>query len=68
MPDRPHTEEAHKLIEYTASIGVTSFDPDSDENLDSLLARADLALYEAKANGRNQTAVFTDRNAQTAAS
>ncbi len=57
-----------KLIEYTASIGLTSFDPDSDESLDSLLARADLALYEAKANGRNQTAVFTDRNAQTAAS
>ena len=57
-----------KLIEYTASVGLTSFDPDSDENLDSLLARADLALYEAKANGRNQTAVFTDQNAQTAAS
>lgn len=57
-----------KLIEYTASIGVTSFDPESDESLDNLLARADLALYEAKANGRNQTAVFTDRNAQTAAS
>ena len=57
-----------KLIEYTASIGVTSVDPESDESLDNLLARADLALYEAKANGRNQTAVFTDRNAQTAAS
>ncbi len=57
-----------KLIEYTASIGLTSFDPNSDESLDNLLARADLALYEAKANGRNQTAVFTDRNAQNAAS
>ena len=56
------------IIEYTASIGLTSFNPGSDENIDSLLARADLALYEAKHNGRNQTAVFTDRSQRSAAS
>jgi diguanylate cyclase (GGDEF)-like protein len=46
------------IISYTASIGLTSFDPDSSDNIDDLLARADLALYQAKRSGRNQTATF----------
>jgi len=48
------------MIKYTVSIGLTSYDSDSDDNIDTLLARADSALYQAKRNGRNQTAIFVD--------
>ena len=40
-------------IGVTVSIGVTPFTP-HDMNTDVILARADLALYRAKANGRNR--------------
>ncbi len=40
-----------------ASIGV-SFYPDSDENPDELIRKADIALYEAKENGRNCFRVY----------
>jgi diguanylate cyclase (GGDEF)-like protein len=43
---------------YTVSIGVTHNHPDND-NLDTLLARADKALYQAKAQGRNRVAFTT---------
>jgi two-component system, cell cycle response regulator len=39
----------------TVSIGVAVFDPETpDPNIASLLARADLALYRAKAEGRDR--------------
>lgn len=38
----------------TVSIGVTTFDPGLAEGLESLLQRADSALYEAKRCGRNR--------------
>ncbi len=38
----------------TVSIGVTAFDPNFAESLESLLQRADSALYEAKHYGRNR--------------
>jgi diguanylate cyclase (GGDEF)-like protein len=38
----------------TVSIGVTAFDPNLAESLESLLQRADSALYEAKRYGRNR--------------
>ena len=42
-----------KVIPCTVSIGVSELLP-SDSNLDSILKRADDALYNAKHNGRNQ--------------
>ena len=43
-------------IAVTASIGVSLVDPaDSDEH--EVLKRADVALYEAKASGRNAVKV-----------
>ena len=55
-------------IRYTASIGLAEFDTDSEDGIDDLLARADLALYQAKQNGRNQTAIFNPQLDQAAAS
>ena len=40
--------------EVTASIGVTSYIARSGENYSDLEQRADIALYQAKANGRNR--------------
>ena len=40
----------------TVSIGIASHAP-GDESLDSLLARADAALYRAKENGRNRVEI-----------
>jgi diguanylate cyclase (GGDEF)-like protein len=57
-----------KAIKYTASIGLTEFDTGSKDSIDDLLARADLALYQAKHSGRNQTATFNPQLTQAAAS
>jgi diguanylate cyclase (GGDEF)-like protein/PAS domain S-box-containing protein len=43
----------------TASIGIAMHDQ-RDENPDTLMGRADLALYGAKAEGRNTFRFFTD--------
>lgn len=43
-------------VTVTASIGVTTVGPD-DTELDDLFVRADAALYEAKAAGRNNVVV-----------
>jgi diguanylate cyclase (GGDEF)-like protein len=44
----------------TVSIGVSSMVPMGDANPSTLVARADRALYDAKAAGRNQSARFKD--------
>ena len=49
----------------TASIGIAVFGEPQDTS-DELLKRVDLALYEAKASGRNALRVFDDQLAQTA--
>jgi diguanylate cyclase (GGDEF)-like protein len=54
-------------IRYTVSIGLTEFGTDSKDSIDDLLARADLALYQAKHSGRNQTAAFNPQHTQAAA-
>jgi diguanylate cyclase (GGDEF)-like protein len=55
------------IIKYTASIGLTSFAPGTSISIDELLARADLALYQAKREGRNQTSTFNPEIKQFAA-
>jgi diguanylate cyclase (GGDEF)-like protein len=46
-------------ISVTCSFGVTSMEFDV-EDPDELISRADIALYQAKALGRNQVRVWTD--------
>jgi diguanylate cyclase (GGDEF)-like protein len=58
-----HNDE---IIKYTASIGLTSFEPGTSVSIDELLARADLALYQAKREGHNQTSTFNPAVKQVA--
>jgi diguanylate cyclase (GGDEF)-like protein/PAS domain S-box-containing protein len=46
-------------VNLTASVGVCVY-PDFAEDVDSLLERADAAMYAAKENGRNQFQVFAE--------
>jgi diguanylate cyclase (GGDEF)-like protein len=59
IADRIRTDFAHDPIVHkgariaaTVSVGVASSDPDAD--LGEMLERADMALYEAKRNGRDR--------------
>ena len=54
------------VIKYTTSIGLTSFEPSTSVSIDELLARADLALYQAKREGHNQTSTFNPAVKQVA--
>jgi len=47
--------------------GLRKYGTDSEDSLDDLLARADLALYQARQSGRNQTATFNPQLTQAAA-
>lgn len=48
-------------IYTTASIGVAVIDEESDATLEELINRADQAMYEAKANGRNRVSVAGEK-------
>ena len=52
-------------VSFTVSIGVAMLDA-NDEGLESLLQRADRALYQAKADGRNRVAVMAAEASSTA--
>lgn len=64
----PCVGQKGQSISITASIGIASASPYQDNNDlksagDSLLARSDVALYRAKAAGRNQVCVEGDEHA-----
>ncbi|WP_181418084.1 diguanylate cyclase domain-containing protein [Ureibacillus chungkukjangi] len=44
----------------TISIGISEF-PSHTNSLDDLFLFADKALYQSKANGRNQTTIWQDK-------
>ncbi|WP_251026202.1 PAS domain S-box protein [Exiguobacterium sp. J17977] len=56
---RPWQMEDHSFV-TTSSVGVAPYRPGMSTK--RLLKQADLALYQAKANGRNQYVVFKDRS------
>jgi two-component system cell cycle response regulator len=46
-------------LELTTSVGVTNYDPEQDSS-ETLIKRADDALYKAKSDGRNRVVLQTD--------
>ena len=55
---------SHPPIKISASFGVAILDPGADD-LDTLLLKADEALYEAKAVGRNTTVMWRGATSAT---
>jgi two-component system cell cycle response regulator len=73
VAEKLRTEVAHqrfriidgKQIQKTISIGVSEYPTDSD-NFWQTVKYADVALYQAKANGRNRTVRFREEMNQEA--
>lgn len=59
--ERLEIEVAGKQIPITISLGISS---GTETNLEALIKEADMALYYAKENGRNQTACYDDLNVE----
>ena len=57
----PFPITSERYLNVTVSLGVTTFAPD-DNNLDTIIKRADIALYQAKAAGRNLVKLGTVLN------
>ncbi len=53
-----------KKRKITVSVGVSTFS-DSAENIEDLINQADIALYRAKARGRNRVVVYRDADTKT---
>jgi diguanylate cyclase (GGDEF)-like protein len=51
-------------IRVTASFGIAALDPGADD-LDSVMVKADEALYEAKAGGRNMSVIWRGATSAT---
>lgn len=49
----------NETIKFTISIGIANLNS-HDINIESVLHRADIALYSAKRNGRNQVVLYND--------
>lgn len=47
-----------KLIKFTVSIGITECNCEDDREVDTIVRRADEAMYEAKHNGRDRIVVY----------
>jgi diguanylate cyclase (GGDEF)-like protein/PAS domain S-box-containing protein len=58
----PFEVAGHK-IRMTASIGIAQYDKEAPDG-DSLLMQADIAMYRAKARGKNQYVYFTEEMQQ----
>jgi diguanylate cyclase (GGDEF)-like protein len=52
--ERLVVEHDEKLLSVTVSLGVTQFDPERDRSNQSIIERADKALYASKTAGRNR--------------
>jgi diguanylate cyclase (GGDEF)-like protein/PAS domain S-box-containing protein len=54
------------LIQVTISIGITVFPFEKDDRCDDVIRQADTAMYQAKAEGRNQARFFHSKQEQRA--
>ena len=50
--------EVNKVIKCTISIGISSYPGPDVKNLEDLINKADKALYNAKAEGRNRVCII----------
>ena len=48
------------IIKYSVSIGISVLDLSEDTNIDTILEKADKALYNAKNGGRNKTEIYNN--------
>ena len=53
-------EYSDAAAHVTISIGITSMTADHEHSITDMLKQADIALYQAKANGRHQYVVYSD--------
>jgi diguanylate cyclase (GGDEF)-like protein len=49
-------------IKMTVSCGISTSDRNHKHNLNALLSQADMALYQAKSEGRNQVKLYNDNS------
>lgn len=49
-------------IRFTLSIGIAEFPKERVDNLEKSLSMADKAMYQAKKNGRNQSAIYNQHD------
>lgn len=54
-------EHDGSVIRFTVSIGIVEILKDRVENIEKPLSMADKAMYQAKKNGRNQSAIYKER-------
>lgn len=54
------TDHSNQAIRITASFGVATCRPETEDGLDALIKRTDEALYEAKNSGRNRVCLARD--------
>ena len=55
IPIQNHTD---KILKITVSIGVTECYCEDDKKIDTIVHRADEAMYDAKRNGRDQITIY----------
>ncbi|MEK6202113.1 MAG: GGDEF domain-containing protein [Desulfobulbaceae bacterium] len=53
----------HRTLRQTISVGVAEFAPTSSKSIWEIIKLADIALYQAKENGRNQVLICQDDTA-----
>ena len=54
------TDHDNQTLHITASFGVATCRPESEDGLDTLIKRTDEAMYEAKNSGRNRVCLARD--------
>jgi diguanylate cyclase (GGDEF)-like protein len=59
-------ESNGNIIEFTASFGVSSISQKAPKSADELVTRADIAMYEAKNDGRNQVKLWKETDSPNA--